>query len=387
MKRGEILLKLGSLFSGSGGFELAGVLQGIVPVWSSEIEPYPIAVTSSRFPSIKHLGDVKNIDGSKIEPVDIITFGSPCFPAGTLVQTNRGLLPIENVRVKDKVLTHTNSWKKVELVGSKMTDKIVELNIMGSPVMETTTNHPFYVCKRKKDYSVYYVDGVPKRHNKKGLSSPQWIEAKDIEIGDFVGIPINLNSTNKYNLTRSECYLLGRYVADGYIDNNKRPHRENSYNHKTIFCIGNKKLDDFLKNVKGYNVSAKSTNNNCKKCEIISERLMNLCGFCGRGANNKTIPKFVMDLPVEHLKCFLDGYISGDGCFRKCWQASTVSKNLAYQLQAAVAKVYNTYAKIYFIKTADTHKIEERIVNQSDIYMIRFQKEARKQDKIDEIEK
>lgn len=59
MKRGEILLKLGSLFSGSGGFELAGVLQGIVPVWSSEIEPYPIAVTSSRFPSIKHLGDVK----------------------------------------------------------------------------------------------------------------------------------------------------------------------------------------------------------------------------------------------------------------------------------------------------------------------------------------
>ena len=78
MKRGEILLKLGSLFSGSGGFELAGVLQGIVPVWSSEIEPYPIAVTSSRFPSIKHLGDIKNIDGSKIEPVDIITFGSPC---------------------------------------------------------------------------------------------------------------------------------------------------------------------------------------------------------------------------------------------------------------------------------------------------------------------
>ena len=86
---------------------------------------------------------------------------------------------------------------------------------------------------------------------------------------------------------------------------------KNSYNHKTIFCIGNKKLDDFLKNVKGYNVSAKSTNTNCKKCEIISERLMNLCGFCGRGANNKTIPKFVMDLPVEHLKCFLDGYISG----------------------------------------------------------------------------
>lgn len=72
------MLRLGSLFSGSGGFELAGLLQGILPVWCSEIEPYPIAVTTSRFPNIKHLGNVKFVDGSKIEPVDIITFGSPC---------------------------------------------------------------------------------------------------------------------------------------------------------------------------------------------------------------------------------------------------------------------------------------------------------------------
>lgn len=40
---------LGSLFDGSGGFPLAGVLEGITPLWASEIEPYPIAVTVSRF--------------------------------------------------------------------------------------------------------------------------------------------------------------------------------------------------------------------------------------------------------------------------------------------------------------------------------------------------
>lgn len=71
-------LKLGSLFDGSGGFPLAGVLFGIEPVWASEIEPYPIAVTKSRFPSMKHLGDISKIHGGEIEPVDIITFGSPC---------------------------------------------------------------------------------------------------------------------------------------------------------------------------------------------------------------------------------------------------------------------------------------------------------------------
>ena len=70
--------KLGSLFDGSGGFPLAGSLCGIEPVWASEVEPYPIAVTRSRFPNMKHLGDISKVRGGEIEPVDIITFGSPC---------------------------------------------------------------------------------------------------------------------------------------------------------------------------------------------------------------------------------------------------------------------------------------------------------------------
>ena len=72
------MAKLGSLFDGSGGFPLAGSLCGIIPVWASEIEPYPIAITRSRFPGMRHLGDIRKINGAEIEPVDIITFGSPC---------------------------------------------------------------------------------------------------------------------------------------------------------------------------------------------------------------------------------------------------------------------------------------------------------------------
>jgi DNA (cytosine-5)-methyltransferase 1 len=74
----EIDMKLMSLFDGSGGFPLAASLCGIEPVYASEVEPYPIAVTKSRFPNMKHLGDVSRIKGAEIEPVDIITFGSPC---------------------------------------------------------------------------------------------------------------------------------------------------------------------------------------------------------------------------------------------------------------------------------------------------------------------
>ena len=72
------ILTLGSLFDGSGGFPLGGLLAGITPVWASEIEPFPIRVTTKRLPFMKHYGDISQMDGGKIEPVDIITFGSPC---------------------------------------------------------------------------------------------------------------------------------------------------------------------------------------------------------------------------------------------------------------------------------------------------------------------
>lgn len=71
-------LTLGSLFDGSGGFPLAALNVGIRPVWASEVEPYPILVTRKNLPEVEHLGDVTQIHGGQIPPVDVITFGSPC---------------------------------------------------------------------------------------------------------------------------------------------------------------------------------------------------------------------------------------------------------------------------------------------------------------------
>lgn len=72
------MLTMGSLFSGSGGFELASKLVGIKPIWNSEVEPFPILVTKKNLPEVIHLGDIQAIHGNDIPPVDIITFGSPC---------------------------------------------------------------------------------------------------------------------------------------------------------------------------------------------------------------------------------------------------------------------------------------------------------------------
>lgn len=72
------MIKVGSLFDGSGGFPLGGIIAGMTPVWSSEIEPFPIRVTEKRLPSVRHYGDVSKLNGADLEPVDVITFGSPC---------------------------------------------------------------------------------------------------------------------------------------------------------------------------------------------------------------------------------------------------------------------------------------------------------------------
>lgn len=71
-------ITLGSLFDGIGGFPLCAELSGVTPVWAAEIDPACIAVTKQHFPDMLHLGNISQINGAEIPPVDIITFGSPC---------------------------------------------------------------------------------------------------------------------------------------------------------------------------------------------------------------------------------------------------------------------------------------------------------------------
>ena len=106
-------LTLGSLFDGSGGFPLGGMLSGITPVWASEVEPFAVRVTTKRLPFMKHYGDISTMDGSKIEPVDIISFGSPCQDMSVAGKRNgldgqRSGLFYEAVRIIKEMRKATN---------------------------------------------------------------------------------------------------------------------------------------------------------------------------------------------------------------------------------------------------------------------------------------
>jgi len=74
----ENSIKLGSLFDGIGAFPYAASFFGITPLWASEILPNSVSITKKHFPEMTHLGDIMNLDGGKIPPVDLLCFGSPC---------------------------------------------------------------------------------------------------------------------------------------------------------------------------------------------------------------------------------------------------------------------------------------------------------------------
>ena len=107
-------LTLGSLFDGIGGFCYAAYLTGrIKPIWAAEIEQNCIDITRYRFPEVMHVGSVTELKGDEIQPVDIITFGSPCQDLSIAGQRkglkgNRSGLFMEAIRIIEEMRLATN---------------------------------------------------------------------------------------------------------------------------------------------------------------------------------------------------------------------------------------------------------------------------------------
>lgn len=366
-----------SLFNGCSGAYM-GLREAIIPIgkyYVSEIDKFANQAAKLMYPDSIFLGDVRSVDVSKLDRIDLVCGGSPCFVAGTMILTKHGYKPIESVLEGDFVLTHKNRYCKVVKVGNEITETI---NIISQGVIPTITtkDHPYYTRKMYRKWD------NPNRTSYRHFDEPLWKNAGELSKGDFVGIPINQGNENVLNLTDDECLLIGRYIADGHTrkDYKKSVGRPNDRHWQIIISVGNHKANRFRDDYKlkhSIYPHSKSTH----RAIFSSKRLVQIVeAHCGCGAANKKLSNALLNMPIDKLKLVIDGYMSGDGCFtNNKFKATTVSKELATSLTHAIQKCYRVGVNVNFINTADTHVIEGRLVNQMDQYIISFNKEVRRQ--------
>lgn len=109
-----------------------------------------------------------------------------CFPAGTMISTNMGKLPIEKIEKGMLVLTHDSTYKPVLETMSRQSEEIVEIKIAGqTSTIKTTPEHPFLTTSLKnfvKHPKSEFTEGIT-RHT-------FWSEAKDLEKSDYVAVAV-----------------------------------------------------------------------------------------------------------------------------------------------------------------------------------------------------
>lgn len=379
MKKG---LKVLSLFDGLSGCRqaLKNLDIEVESYDAFEIDTYAIKIAQKNHPDINQHGSVVGADFTKFAGYDLLVAGSPCFVAGTTVICKNEIKNIEDVNVGDLVLTHTGKYQKVLRIGNKVVDKTVLLKTQGFLDIETTEEHPFYTRIMNRKWNNV------RRTSERVFSDPQWLEVKDIQKDYFLGKHIIPDEENILNLTEDECYILGRYIADGHTIKQYRKEigREKDRMWGVILSIGKHKIQQIYDNIKNTKYTVRDHTQSVYQICFYSKHLTLLTEeHCGIGSLNKNFSKTLLNLPKNLLEIVVKGFMDGDGSLHKSgdYGATTISKKLISTLSLAILKIYGTNSNITFTKRPPTTVIEGRTVNQRDTYTLRFRKNNNKQDK------
>ena len=371
--------------------EKLGIEHEVVGI--TEIDKFAIKSYEAIHGPVNNLGDISLVDPNDVPDHDLFTYSFPCFTGDTLVLTDSGYKRIDEINIGDKVLTHTNQYKKVTNVFNQGVKDTVNVKGMAVHNIKTTENHKFLTRERHR------VWNNDKRSYDRLFHEPQWVEAKDLTKDHYLGLSINQNSelpswdgyTNSWGTGYGDrtyhtnfispllenndfWWLMGRYVADGW-------HRKHG---GIVIAVPDVKLEEFENRVNGlfdYNISKERTVN---KVHISIKELSLFTEQFGYYAHGKKVSPEVLNLPVDLLKSFIEGYFSGDGSYledSKLYKCTTTSEELVYGIGQCIAKVYHRPYSIYKENRPATSVIEGRTVNQRDTYSLTFKMTTGKQDK------
>lgn len=264
-----------------------------------------------------------------------------CLPAGTLVLTEHGFIPIEVVQPGDRVMSDDGTWNESIVTMEREANDYTSIKVYGLPLpIESTSNHPYEVVPQEqikscwgstgkcKTYPRHTPDerGVCKRCGKPIDFTSRWVEARDVRVHDYLKAPIDACS-DKVTVGTAFAYLAGQYVGDGTIVFSHYGHsgeKEEAMAAGVSFsCSAAEQDADILNKIVSLipqvcgaepRVVKESGGKRAFKVEVTSSLFAHkLFSLFGHGTYHKTIDRSVFGWSAAEKAAFIAGYVDSDG--------------------------------------------------------------------------
>ncbi|WP_315922708.1 DNA (cytosine-5-)-methyltransferase [Mesorhizobium sp. SP-1A] len=356
------------LFAGIGGLRKAFENAGGECVFTSEWNQNALETYMANY-GVGHpvAGDITKVEASEIPDHDILVGGFPCFPAGTLIETETRFRPIEDIRAGDMVATHQHRLRKVLTAMRRDDAELYDVKITGIPSFKTTDEHPFYVRKKQRSWN------NARRGYDYTFGEPEWIAAQDLTGDHYAALPVDtefLSQGDEPFSGNAFWYLVGRWLGDGWIADYPRTEegRENSRIRKVLICTGTEDADNLETAIKAAGFSCtRVTERTVVKFHICSKDFVEFLAQFGRCADGKQLPRRIFSLPLSAQKEIWNGWMDADGYKHKDsekYSATSINRALSLQMARLARNVYGRVATVKRSNVPPTKVIEGRNVNQ-----------------------
>ena len=215
-----------------------------------------------------------------------------CFTAGTLILTENGYKPIEEIKVGDSVLSaNGDRFNRITHVAVHDAE-VSDYRVYGALPFSVTPDHPFLSEKR-----------VDKWHRNRGFKEWGYNPIETLNLGDMVAAPHSPVLYDDY-LSYDDLWIVGYFVGDGHCS------RRNEY----VLCANETKAKKIELHANGH-WDKDYQSRTCKQFNLYTDAyLREVLSDCGHGAPHKRVPKCVLFGSTEAKRAFLDGYLASDGC-------------------------------------------------------------------------
>lgn len=293
-----------------------------------------------------YANDIRRVYAGDIPKADCWCFGFPCFAKGTYILTEKGYIPIEDVSVGDKVLTHKGRWRKVTATMHRDGARLWDVNGFGILPTRTTAEHPYYVTK-----------------------PDQPMEFKKVEqLDDSWYSTMVLPDAESDGYSKEMWWIIGRYLADGWrVERKDRPSGG-----RIVFAISDDKRTEFEQRLREAKLHGTYTKERtCGKYHVCNNQLYEYLEKFGKYAHGKRIPREALCLSREKAKYFFDGYMSGDGRSDR-EEATSTSAALILGMCIIAQRLGKSVPAVYYTRRDEKCVIQGRECRQRDTYTFRI---------------